>query len=399
MRPVAILLVIASAVSASFAQSADPFGRAKPAAKPAASRAKVSRKPVRKAGDAPKRETATEAPTLLVGDQSVKVTDATRLVTIHLGLAPGGVTMLEFPGDDPIYAVHPGDQALVTVDTTSKRASDPIILRPGAGFAAPESRRERWPSALVTVQMSSGLVVSCVCYPVRTLAQSTRRIAMVYDRSAVVAARRTGGLAVNLGMPAQPVAIPEAPATARSEAVPVAPATVRRPSDPRLVATVQYAGTRPRTSAAIDAARLAHEELERVIAAPKKMLSKFSGATHGLAIAATTTRDVDVAHRIVTIAIKNDSKADIRLVAGEPSIWIETLDGEDRPVQIVAIDRIRVETTSVERLVPAGGIVYTTIVYRTPTLGARQRLRVAVSHVDAADEPATTDLARPGDRN
>ena len=50
-------------------------------------------------------------------------------------------------------------------------------------------------------------------------------------------------------------------------------------------------------------------------------------------------------------------------------------------------------------LVPAGGIVYTTIVYRTPTLGARQRLRVAVSHVDAADEPATTDLARPGDRN
>lgn len=222
---------------------------------------------------------------------------------------------------------------------------------------------------------------------------------MVYDRSAVVAARRVGGLAVNLGMPAQPTLAPDAASSGRAEVVPAEAAAVRRPSDPRLVATVQYAGTRPRTSLAVDAARLAHEELERVIASPKKMLSKFSGATHGLAIAATTTRDVDANHRIVTIAIKNDSKTDIRLVTGEPSIWIETLDGEDRPVQIVGIDRIRVETTSVERLVPAGGIVYTTVVYRTPTLGARQRLRVAVSHVDAADEPATADLARPGGRN
>lgn len=395
-RAALTLALILFAVPA-FGQSGDPFGETKQAARPKVSRPKPSRKPVRPVSDEGRREPVPDAPTILIGDQSVKVADATKLVTIHLGLAAGGVTMLEFPADDPIYAVHPGDQGLVTVDTTSKRATDPIILRPGAGFAPPSSRGDRWPSALVTVQMSSGLVVSCVCYPVRALASSTRRIAMVYDRATVVAARRSGGLAVNLGMPAAP---PPAPViAARTETASTDASVVRRPSDPRLVATVQYAGTRPRTSAMVDAVRLAHEELERVIASPKKMLSKFSSATHGLAIAATTTRDVDAAHRIVTIAVKNDAKADIRLVSGEPSIWIETLDGEDRPVQIVAIDRVRVETTSVERLVPAGGIVYTTVIYRTPTLGARQRLRVAVSHMDAADEPASAELARPGDRN
>jgi len=96
MRPVAILLVIASAVTASFAQSEDPFGRSKAGSETGG----IAHEGLAQAGAQGRRGAETRdrhrTPTLLVGDQSFKVTDATRLVTIHLGLAPGGVTMLEF---------------------------------------------------------------------------------------------------------------------------------------------------------------------------------------------------------------------------------------------------------------------------------------------------------------
>jgi len=224
---------------------------------------------------------------------------------------------------------------------------------------------------------------------------------MVYDRTAVVAARRTGGLAVNLGMRPSRFAIPEAPATARSEATPVAPAAVRRPSDPRLVATVQYAGTRPRMSAAIDAAA----------SCPRRARTGDRGAEEdALEVlrrdARTGDRGDDDARRRRGAPDRDDRDQERReggypARCSEPSIWIETLDGEDRPVQIVAIDRIRVETTSVEKARARGRQSSTRrLVYRTPTLGARQRLRVAVSHVRRGRTSlATTDLARPGDRN
>lgn len=406
MRPAILLLVAllpycAPSARAQDAGLPDPFVRKSKATRPPAKRT-PQKKSVshRKPKPDVARDVRADLPELASGDQVVRVTDATKLVQVSLGLAAGGVTIVEFPGDDPVYAIHPGDDGLVTVDTTSKRSSDPIVLRPGARFAPPSAKGERWPSALVTVQMSSGLLVALTCYPVRELRMSSRRLVVAYDRTKVVADRRTAGLSSNLGQPqAQPTGapVPNAgfSAPAPSDPVPFEQSATRRPSGTGASTTVALAQTRPRSTGPVDAARITHEEIERVMAKPKHELGKFSEAVHGLSVAATATRDVDARHRIVTVAIRNATRSDIRLVTGEPSILIETVDGENRPVQVVAVDRVRVESTSVERLVPAGGIVYVACLYRTPTLGARQRLRVSVSHIDAADEPAAAELVRP----
>jgi len=406
MRSLLLLFVAVQLAAApvAFAQGAaepDPFVRKAKTSRASAKR--VTRRPAaasRKPKADAEREARADLPELVTGDQIVRVTDATKLVQVSLGLAAGGVTIVEFPGDDPVYAIHPGDDGLVTVDTTSKRSSDPIVLRPGARFAPPQARGERWPSALVTVQMTSGLLVALTCIPVRELRSSSRRLVVAYDRAKIVADRRTAGLSSNLGQPqAQPTAAPTSNpavfAPSPSDAVPFEQSATRRPSGAGASTTVALVQTRPRATGPVDAARITHEEIERVMAKPKKELGKFSEVVHGLSVAATATRDVDARHRIVTVAIRNATKSDIRLVAGEPSILIETVDGENRPVQVVAVERVRVESTSVERLVPAGGIVYVACLYRTPTLGARQRLRVSVSHIDAADEPAATELVRP----
>lgn len=406
MRPlliafIALQLVVLPVAARQGEGVPDPFVHKAKATRPAARRvARRTASSARKPKPDAAREARADLPELVTGDQVIRVSDATKLVSVSLGLAAGGVTIVEFPGDDPVYAIHPGDDGLVTVDTTSKRSSDPIVLRPGARFAPPTAKGDRWPSALVTVQMSSGLVVALTCYPVRLLSSSSRRLVVSYDRAKVVTDRRSAGLSANLGQPGGGQASTPVPPAAVStaaprDAVPFYNGATRAPRGAGATTTVSVAQMRPRATGPVDAARITHEEIERVMAKPKKELGKFSAVVHGLAIAATPTRDVDARHRIVTVAIRNDTKTDIRLIAGEPSIFIETVDGESRPVQVVAIERVRVESTSVERLVPAGGIVYVACLYRTPTLGARQRLRVSVSHVDAADEPAATDLPRP----
>src|SRR6185436_12363721 len=54
------------------------------------------------------------------------------------------------------------------------------------------------PAASIIAQMRSGMVVTFLIYPVRELSQMAHRVVVLYDRLAVVAARRAAGLAVNL---------------------------------------------------------------------------------------------------------------------------------------------------------------------------------------------------------
>src|SRR5262249_59974367 len=51
----------------------------------------------------------------------------------------------------------------------------------------------------VQVQMRSGLTVTLCIHPVKSAAQHTNRAVIVYERDAIVEARRKAGLAVNLG--------------------------------------------------------------------------------------------------------------------------------------------------------------------------------------------------------
>jgi hypothetical protein len=83
----------------------------------------------------------------------------------------------------------------------------------------------------------------------------------------------------------------------------------------------------------------------------------------------------------------------MRIVPGQPELFVETLDERGARLQIEQARRVLVETTALDGAIPAGATVYYALVYEPPILGARQHLRVAVGQTNAADEPASVDLA------
>src|ERR1044072_1780900 len=119
---------------------------------------------------------------------------------IRLGLAQNGVNVIEFPAADSFFMVHPGNSELVAFDEeTAKLSKRTLVLRPGAAFVAPPAgSTAKSPSASISVQMQSGVVVTFLIYPVRELSQNAHRCVVMYNREEVVAARKAAGLAVNL---------------------------------------------------------------------------------------------------------------------------------------------------------------------------------------------------------
>src|SRR5438874_570129 len=96
--------------------------------------------------------------------------------------------------------IHPGNSDLVSFDQDTARLSKrSLVLRPGAAFVAlPSGSASRVPSASISVQMQSGVVVTFLIYPVRELSQNAHRCVVMYNRDEVIASRRAVGLAVNL---------------------------------------------------------------------------------------------------------------------------------------------------------------------------------------------------------
>jgi hypothetical protein len=347
-------------------------------------------------------------PNLLSGDVVVPVQEPSAAVTINLGLARGGVALIEFPANDPIYTINPADENLVTIDRPEGRPmknTDPVTFRPGSQFAPSEGKGLAPPSAQISIQMTSGLLLVVNVHAVRDLSRSITRVTLRYDRSAIVAARRALGLGADLNGQETPPPTPPLAAEAR---LPAAPPTLDVPFNPgatpvsarapRLVAPVQIASGRPLLIAGKTPDEITHDELTLAIESPSKVLSKFSSPTHGLQLATGTAREVDSAHKLLIFAIKNAAKVDIRLTPGQPDVFIETMDGENRSVNIEHLEKVRTETTALERLVPSGGIVYYAVLFKSPVLGARQRLRISVSPMTAADEPATSTVANDSTR-
>jgi hypothetical protein len=79
-------------------------------------------------------------------------------------------------------------------------------------------------------------------------------------------------------------------------------------------------------------------------------------------------------------------------VPGHPEIAVETRDEHGKTLLVEQVKKLHVESSTSNEAIPGGATVYYAIVYQRPILGARQRLRVAVSQVNAADEPVATEL-------
>jgi hypothetical protein len=324
---------------------------------------------------------------------------------IRLGLSPNGATIIEFPAADRLFNIIPGNSNLVTVEESPTKETDRfIIVRPGDGFASPATmaNARRAPATSVIVQMQSGLVLTFLFYPVQQLAEQAHRVVVTYDRAEVMAARRAAGLAVNLDSAegARPrtssVRIPSPQATT-SAAPPdeTTPAHTPTPRAPLRVGDMAEIDTTEPPSKldgrTKDPARAASLALTDATRSPKSF-KKWSKSVHGLSLSTLPVREVGKRSQLVVIAVRNTRKVDARIIPGQPEIYLETVDGKGRPLQIEVVKKLATETTATDGLIPADAIRYYSVVYETPILGARQQLSVIVGQTIAADEPATASL-------
>ena len=361
----------------------------------------------------PKRENAAVAPppvTLaeppradyLSGEANVAVSGNQNPV-IRLGLSPNGVTIIEFPAADRFFALHPGNGDLVTIDESPTKGTDHfLVVRTGSGFASPANmaNARRAPVTSIIAQMQSGLVVTFLFYPVQQLAEQAHRVVVTYDRDAVIAARRAAGLAINLDgaeekgtrTTSMRISPSQAATPAADETTPARTPTPRAPIRVADVAdidtTVPPAKLEDKTH---DPARAASLALTEATRSPKSF-KKWSDTVHGLSLSTSPVREVGKRSQLVVVAVRNTRKVDARIISGQPEIYLETVDGKGRPLQIEVVKKLATETTATDGLIPADAIRYYAVVYETPILGARQRLSVIVGQTIAADEPATASL-------
>jgi len=318
--------------------------------------------------------------------------------TIRLGLAQNGVNVFEFPAADSFFMVHPGNSELVSFDEeTAKLSKRTLVLRPGVAFVAPPAGSTvKGPSAAISVQMQSGVVVTFLIYPVRELSQNAHRCVVMYNRDEVVAARKAAGLAVNLdGRDPAPKpsngSIRLGGGEEENSALPIVPKLSRliaevdsRRADER-VRNGKVSKNRPKLS------EVANHALREMIQNPKRM-GAFAKSTHGLGLAVAPVVDLDVQARLVVIAVRNDAQGMLRIVPGNPELYVQTFDENGKTLQLEPVKRLYVESTSLEGILSKGEVAYFAIVYEAPVLGASQRLRVSVSQTEAADEPATAGV-------
>lgn len=342
----------------------------------------------------------------LSGEASV-VVNPKQPTVVRLGLAQNAVSIVEFPASDGVYYIHEGNPKLVSVFQSPTRVTDrSITIYPGEGFVIGQQST----SATITLQMRSGLILILEFVPVSNIRQNAHRCVINYDRDEVVSARRSAGLAYNLGEDIKPTNNKNTRAnsklvsstaevsnsenteenTNKAEIVPVkltqtevTKGSISRKADDKSMQT-------PKTG--LELSRLVNRRLADCLKNPAKSLGSWSPNNNGLSLAVSSVSEIDSTQRLVIVAVRNNSTTNLRLVPGTPELQILTVDEKGNPLQTERLERFYVETTSLEGLILPGSTVYYALVYNAPVMGASQRLSVLVSHREAADSPTTTLL-------
>jgi len=336
----------------------------------------------------------------LSGEASVTVNPKQPTV-VRLGLAQNAVSIVEFPASDGVYYIHEGNPKLVSVfQSPTKETDRAITIYPGEGFVTSAAN----PSATITLQMRSGLILILEFVPVSEIRKNAHRCVINYDRDEVVAARRTAGLAYNLGEDTERTATRNTRANSKlvsSEVVQTTDENTDESNPVRLVSLEVTKGSISRKSeenraknpkTGLELSRLVNKRLADCLKNPSKNLGTWTAVNNGLSLAVSSVSEIDAEQRLVVIAVRNDSTANLRLVPGTPELQIKTLDEKGNALQTERLERIYVETTSAEDLILPGSTVYYALVYKAPVMGASQRLSVLVSHREAADSPTTISL-------
>ncbi|MGH9843913.1 MAG: hypothetical protein ACREEM_34695 [Blastocatellia bacterium] len=318
---------------------------------------------------------------------------------IRIGMAPSGITVIEFPASDRFFAAHPPENGdWVEVEKSPSLKTDHhLVLRAGKDLMTATG-----PAASVSVQMRSGLIVTIWVYPVKLITQQTHRCVVSYDRAEVIAARRKAGLAVNLGEAETGETLAEAKAASETAAAnskpslePQAPLPAA-PSDPDPVVAdleVPAAGKSSELPAKGVPAAAVKKALAQAMAEPKQFKT-WTPALHGLSLSVSTiTREMNNGTtQLALVAVRNSQSEAVRIVPGHPELFVETLDEKGKTLQVAPVRKLSSDSTTTNSVVPAGATVYFALAYPTPVLGVKQRLRVAVGQTNAADDPAAADL-------
>jgi len=343
----------------------------------------------------------------LSGEASVNVNPKQPTV-VRLGLAQNAVSIVEFPASDGVYYIHEGNPKLVSVFQSPTKESDrSITIYPGEGFVTSAAN----PSATITLQMRSGLILILEFVPVSEIRKNAHRCVINYDRDEVIAARRTAGLAYNLGEVTERTNNKNTRAnsklvTSTNEETTVENTNETESNPVRLVSLEVNKGSVSRKSeekssknpkTGLELSRLVNKRLADCLKNPAKNLGAWTAANNGLSLAVSSVSEIDAEQRLVIIAVRNDSTTNLRLVPGTPELQIKTIDEQGNALQTERLERIYVETTSAEGLVLPGSTVYYALVYKAPVMGKSQRLSVLVSHAQAADSPTTIALPNVND--
>jgi hypothetical protein len=353
----------------------------------------------------------------LSGEASVLVNPKQPTV-VRLGLAQNAVSIVEFPASDGIYYIHEGNPKMVSVFQSPTKESDrSITIYPGEGFVSGRADSgTNPPSATITLQMRSGLVLVLEFVPVSALSKNAHRCVINYNRDEVISARRTAGLAFNLGEEATGAKQKNTKANSKlvgaggsfettdadskdendSGNVQIARASLQIERGVFSRKVDEKSTKQPKSG--LELSRLVNRRLADCLKNPKKNLGAWSKANLGLSLAISPVSEVDAEQRLLVVAVRNEAAANLRLVPGTPELQIQTVDGQGNALVVERIERIYVETTSFEGTISPGSTAYYAIVYRAPVMGASQRLMVLASHREAADTPSTITLPTVNDR-
>ena len=352
-----------------------------------------------------------------VGEAKVNITkDET---VIRLAMAQHGSVLIELPANDGPRYIIPGDPEMATVDEKAlERNKRAIVVRPGTLFVTPPpNHKVRTPAATVTAQMRSGLVVTFLFYPVEDLAQNVHRCVLSYNRDEVVARRRAAGLPVNLdanasqerrdstGQSTAPTSIwveetdgsrPSEKASESKTAVTNNESGAKEVEAPKAVPspTTSVTPANVKTSEADEKLKAAMVETLARAAKTPKQFTKWTKPLHGLALSILPPIDTNPAIQLLTLAVKNKGRENLKLVSTTPDLFVEMRDEQDKPINLESVRKLHVETSDASGEIRPGKTVYLVIAYVSPVLGSRQQLKVTVGQTSAADDPASIAVAK-----
>jgi hypothetical protein len=329
---------------------------------------------------------------------------------VRVQMVANGQTLVEFPAKDRIFKVNPADPDLVTIEDSPTKESDRFILLRSSRQFLPQAPGAQGSSAATSmlVQMTSGMVVTLLIYPVRDLDQVVHRCVVRYEREAIVSARQKAGLAVNLDRREEtekpkpavaslyyaPVAKPMA---ADSSSVITQPATNASPPPIANSGKAEVASPAP-IAAPPPSVRSTEIKTSKENNPPPGAWESvgngklnWSKTQHGLK-AAAQTRAIDARKRLVAVSVRNTLDVPVKIAPNQPELCVQTLDDKGRVLQVEPVKPLKIETSRPDSLIAPDETARYLITYEAPILGAKQRLCIAVAQINAADEPVVIEL-------